>query len=194
MTTQTKRLIYSLSCPFTNSVHYIGKSTVGMTRPMQHLKKSHSIKIQEWVEDLKKLGYKPIVLVVEYLTESDDIDKRERFWIQKELDNGSLLLNIHLITPVLISPTLDELLSDGEGKELMILAEFVKQRRKKAGLTQMEFAEKAGIALTVIRKIEQGDNKLNLVGVIHVLNMFGHTIGVTPMIKESSPTAKPDCI
>jgi transcriptional regulator with XRE-family HTH domain len=35
------------------------------------------------------------------------------------------------------------------------LAEFVKNRRKQLNLTQEEFAEKAGVALTVIRKIEQ---------------------------------------
>jgi transcriptional regulator with XRE-family HTH domain len=34
------------------------------------------------------------------------------------------------------------------------LAEFVKDKRKEANLTQEEFAERAGVALTVIRKIE----------------------------------------
>ena len=33
------------------------------------------------------------------------------------------------------------------------LTDFVKQRRKEALLTQEEFAEKAGVALTVVRKI-----------------------------------------
>lgn len=36
------------------------------------------------------------------------------------------------------------------------LDDFVKERRKAAGLTQEEFADRAGVALTVIRKIEQG--------------------------------------
>ena len=36
------------------------------------------------------------------------------------------------------------------------LAKFVKIKRKEANLTQQEFAERAGVALTVIRKIEQG--------------------------------------
>ena len=54
------------------------------------------------------------------------------------------------------------------------LAEFVKQKRKKAGLTQTEFAQRAGVALTVIRKIEQGQENLNLGSVNQVLKMFGH--------------------
>jgi len=42
------------------------------------------------------------------------------------------------------------------------IAEFVKERRKAAKLTQAEFAERAGVALTVIRKIEQGKTNLNM--------------------------------
>jgi y4mF family transcriptional regulator len=57
------------------------------------------------------------------------------------------------------------------------LSEFVKNRRKLLGLTQEEFAEKAGVALTVIRKIEQGKENLSLSKVNQVLNMFGHIVG-----------------
>ncbi len=56
------------------------------------------------------------------------------------------------------------------------LAEFVKDRRKSVNLTQQEFAERAGVALTVIRKIEQGKTNLNLDKVNLVLAMFGHTL------------------
>lgn len=56
------------------------------------------------------------------------------------------------------------------------LAEFVKERRKAVDLTQEEFAERAGVALTVIRKIEQGKTNLNLEKVNLVLAMFGHTL------------------
>jgi transcriptional regulator with XRE-family HTH domain len=34
-------------------------------------------------------------------------------------------------------------------------ADFVKQRREEVNLTQEEFAERTGVALTVIRKIYQ---------------------------------------
>ena len=56
------------------------------------------------------------------------------------------------------------------------LQEFVKERRKSIDLTQVEFAEKAGVGLTVIRKIEQGKDNLNLAKVNQVLLMFGHTL------------------
>ncbi|WP_313578189.1 helix-turn-helix domain-containing protein [Chishuiella sp.] len=53
------------------------------------------------------------------------------------------------------------------------LADFVKQKRKEVNLTQEEFAERAGVALTVIRKIEQGKENLSLSKVNDVLAMFG---------------------
>jgi len=56
------------------------------------------------------------------------------------------------------------------------LAEFVKERRKEVRLTQEEFAERAGVALTVIRKIEQGKTNLNMDKVNLVLSMFSHEL------------------
>jgi len=56
------------------------------------------------------------------------------------------------------------------------LAEFVKQRRKKAQLTQEDLASRAGVALTVIRKIEQDKGNLNLEKANQVLKMFGHEL------------------
>lgn len=56
------------------------------------------------------------------------------------------------------------------------LANFVKERRKEVNLTQEEFAERAGVALTVVRKIEQGKSNMNLDKVNLVLSMFGHEL------------------
>lgn len=56
------------------------------------------------------------------------------------------------------------------------LAEFVKERRKEVNFTQEEFAERAGVALTVVRKIEQGKTNLNMDKVNLVLKMFGHEL------------------
>lgn len=57
-----------------------------------------------------------------------------------------------------------------------LISNFIKARRKQLGLTQQEFAEKAGVALTVIRKIEQGKDNLSLAKVNQVLLMFGHVL------------------
>jgi y4mF family transcriptional regulator len=59
---------------------------------------------------------------------------------------------------------------------MKVLSEFVKDRRKEVNLTQEEFAERAGVALTVVRKIEQGKTNLNMEKVNLVLAMFGHEL------------------
>ncbi len=56
------------------------------------------------------------------------------------------------------------------------LAEFVKERRKAVNLTQEEFAQRAGVALTVVRKIEQGKTNLNMEKVNLILSLFGHEL------------------
>lgn len=56
------------------------------------------------------------------------------------------------------------------------LSDFVKERRREVNLTQEEFAERTGVALTVIRKIEQGKTNMNLDKVNMVLKMFGHEL------------------
>jgi y4mF family transcriptional regulator len=65
------------------------------------------------------------------------------------------------------------------------LANFIKDKRKEEKLTQEEFADRAGVALTVIRKIEQGKENLNLSSVNQVLAMFGHVL--VPMESSELP-------
>ncbi len=66
----------------------------------------------------------------------------------------------------------------------MNLAQLVKTKRKAVGLTQEEFAERTGVALTVVRKIEQGKTNLNMEKVNLVLKMFGHQLIAAPIINK----------
>jgi y4mF family transcriptional regulator len=176
-----KKVIYVLKCPFTKEVHYVGKSKNGMTRPISHLKKSHSIKIQEWVNELSVLGYKPEIEIVLYLSEIEDLDSAERMIIQRYLAKGCILLNSSLVKPLTILPNLDELDYKGVGN----ISTFLKQKRKNINLTQEELANKSGVALTVVRKLEQGKTNVNLDGLITLLSMFGCKIDVSKIKRES---------
>ena len=60
-------------------------------------------------------------------------------------------------------------------------AQFVKERRKRASLTQRELAEKAGIGLRFIRELEQGKASLRMDKVNQVLAMFGHRLEPAPL-------------
>ena len=64
------------------------------------------------------------------------------------------------------------------------LSEFVKKKRKASNLTQEAFASKAGVALTVIRKIEQGKTNMNLDKVNLVLMMFGYQLAPAKIERE----------
>lgn len=171
-----KRYIYSLNCPITKDIHYIGKSTQGMMRPLQHLTKSHNEKIKEWVSDLKELGYTPEIRILEEVSLDSDIDARELFWIQKSINNKDLLLNINLVKPFMLDKDLDELLDPSKNTTIESISEFIKTRRKSVNLTQEEFAERSGVALTVVRKLEQGKPNVNLTGLMQILWMFGYSL------------------
>lgn len=50
---------------------------------------------------------------------------------------------------------------------------YIKQERKKAGLTQEEFAMRSGLGLRFVRELEQGKETVRLDKVNQALAMFG---------------------
>ena len=53
------------------------------------------------------------------------------------------------------------------------IGEFIKQKRKEAGLTQEEFAIRSGLGLRFVRELEQGKETVRLDKVNQALSMFG---------------------
>ena len=53
------------------------------------------------------------------------------------------------------------------------ISEFVKQNRKELGLTQEEFAIRAGLGLRFVRELEQGKPTVRMDKVNIALAMFG---------------------
>ncbi|MBR4392644.1 MAG: helix-turn-helix transcriptional regulator [Oscillospiraceae bacterium] len=53
------------------------------------------------------------------------------------------------------------------------IAEFVKEQRKEAGLTQEEFAMRSGLGLRFVRELEQGKETVRMDKVNQALAMFG---------------------
>ena len=54
-----------------------------------------------------------------------------------------------------------------------IIGNYIKEERKKAGLTQEEFAMRSGLGLRFIRQLEQGKETVRLDKVNQALAMFG---------------------
>ena len=53
------------------------------------------------------------------------------------------------------------------------IGEYIKQERKKAGLTQEEFAMRSGLGIRFVRELEQGKETVRLDKVNQALGMFG---------------------
>ena len=60
----------------------------------------------------------------------------------------------------------------------MELNEQIKELRKKAKLTQVEFAKRAGFGLRFIRELEQGKSTVRLDKLNQVLEFFGYHLEV----------------
>lgn len=54
----------------------------------------------------------------------------------------------------------------------------IKILRKKAGLTQVEFAKRAGLGLRFVRELEQGKLTIRLDKLNQVLEFFGHHLEI----------------
>ena len=64
------------------------------------------------------------------------------------------------------------------------LAEFVRTKRRSAGLTQVQLASKAGLSLSFIRNLEQGKASLRTDTVNKVLYLFGKYLGPVDLPRE----------
>ena len=53
------------------------------------------------------------------------------------------------------------------------IGKYIKEERKKAGLTQEEFAMRSGLGLRFVRELEQGKETVRLDKVTQALAMFG---------------------
>lgn len=56
---------------------------------------------------------------------------------------------------------------------MSIIGDYIKEERKKAGLTQEEFALRSGLGLLFVRELEQGKETVRLDKVNQALAMFG---------------------
>lgn len=63
------------------------------------------------------------------------------------------------------------------------LSQYVKDMRKRYGLTQVDLSEESGVGLRFVRELEQGKPTLRLDKVNKILELFGSEVGAVPMPK-----------
>jgi DNA-binding XRE family transcriptional regulator len=166
-------VIYGLYCPFMDEIHYVGKSSSYMTRPMEHLTNSHSEKINEWVSHLQLLGYKPNVKILEEC-EKENLAERELYWINKYKEDNTYLLNfahnrVSYITNKL--PKNYQTIAKQLGKT-------IKEERRKQNITQSELCQKSGISRNTLYLIESGNGGVTLKNMITMLLVLHLSISI----------------
>ncbi len=65
------------------------------------------------------------------------------------------------------------------------ISQFVKERRKKTGLTQVELSERSGVGLRFLRELEQGKTTVQLNKANQVFNFVGYQLGVEQIDRGS---------
>lgn len=152
-----KNIIYLLNDPINNLPFYIGKSTTGLNRPFVHIKnESHSDIVNNWVEDLKKIGQMPIIVILESTDQESLLDAKEEFWIKKYIDFGYVLLNKTLITP--FKKDNIQLVENCIMKDVR---QFIKANRIFRNLTQQDLAKMCGATRLTISQVESDKIKTN---------------------------------
>lgn len=86
--------IYSLNCPFTNQVKYVGKTqNTLVNRLSAHVTmKGSNFEKELWIKSLKGKNAKPTINLLE-ITDTESWQKRERHWINHFLSKGIILFN-----------------------------------------------------------------------------------------------------
>jgi len=86
-------IIYGLKDPRNDVYRYIGKTTIGEGRPLSHLKKSHNIFVNQWVEELRINNLSPIVDVIESDIPLDQLSDKEKHYIVYYSSTSGQLFN-----------------------------------------------------------------------------------------------------
>jgi hypothetical protein len=171
----TDNIIYALYDPYCNQPVYVGQSIKGFTRPFEHIKeKSHSDKVNEWVQDLKKDGKSPVLVILEHDCSPDLLNDKELFWIQRFIQKGFPLLNqVHITVKFIINKFL--IVSNIDDDYLIEVKKYIKYKRKLNKLTQQDLADRSGVGIRFVREIENlnSKNNFNTGSIQKILNLFG---------------------
>ncbi len=74
---------------------------------------------------------------------------------------------------------------NGYNMENKVIANFVKEMRRKYNLTQVDLSDKSGVGLRFVRDLEQGKQTLRMDKLNQVLNLFGKQLGAVDISKDN---------
>lgn len=156
-------IIYGLKDPRNNVYQYIGKSSVGIERPLSHLLNSHSININKWIKELKSNSEYPIIDIIEEVEDLNNLNIREKFWIKYYYNLNPNLLNIQSIKDDNFETCNFKIHSLNDKKDFNNLVnildnipKILKNERLCRNLSQEQIANMANVNRATISLIENG--------------------------------------
>lgn len=157
-------LIYGLRDPRNDVYYYIGKTTVGNKRPLNHLIKSHNITINEWVSNLEDIGIVPFVDIIEKDILLENLAEREKYWIGYYYELNSDLFNVQLLPHAInkIKTQEDDDTFNTLTKSLFNIGDILKNERLSRNISQNELAIKVGISRITLSSCESGKKNSTL--------------------------------
>ena len=173
-----KNIIYGLRDPRNDVYQYIGKSTVGNKRALQHLTKSHSEIVNDWVKELENNWLYPHVDIIEEVNDLNELPEKEKHWIEHYHNINPNLLNRQGIKTSIENGRTEE---DEEKFNFLFrtvseLPNILKKERLFRNLTQEEVAKEMGMNRWSVSMCENG-NGVNFSTIIkYLLVLKGYDI------------------
>lgn len=157
-------LIYGLRDPRNDVYKYIGKTTVGVKRPLMHLKKSHNILVNQWVDKLKEINLSPIVDVLENNVSLEQLSYREKHYIayysgiSDQLFNGGESVIETISKPSILSETdINSLYIS-----FLNIREIYKLFKSSTSFSDAVIANVLGVGRKTVYRIKEGNIKINM--------------------------------
>jgi hypothetical protein len=162
-----ENIIYGLKDPRNDVYQYIGKSTVGAKRPLQHLTE-HGVaskKVWEWILTLRERGMYPIIQIIERVEDLDKLNEREKHYIRYYHSINSNLLNTQHVNNNEDADYIIKLRDDQDEEKFDTLfwiffkiPQILKDERIYRKINQEEMSKRIGVSRSTISLLENGNN------------------------------------
>jgi len=174
-------LIYGLRDPRNDVYMYVGKTTVGESRPLSHLIKSHNTLVNQWVEELRSYGMLPIVDVLERDIELELLSDRERFFISYYSEmHGQLFNGAPSNIDTIFSPSL---LSNEDVKTSLSLlskpSELYRKFKTMTGFSDDVIGSVIGVTRKTVHNIKRDSDRVGMGTILRL--MFFINEGIRPV-------------
>lgn len=155
---ETTNLIYVLKDPRNDLGVYVGKTTIGVARPIKHVHYSHNEHVRKWVEELRMLQLSPKVEILEKDILLEELSNKELFWISEFTAINENLFNVASMkeSKTILFFELNTQILENMDCFINDIPHFFKSVRWSYKLTQSQLCDYLNITRSTLTLIENG--------------------------------------